>query len=383
MKVAVLTTDSREHFKTYGAPAPFFGTAPEALFQGFRSHEEVEIHVISCVQRPVASPEKIAPNIWYHSLFVPRLGWGRTAYQGCIRAVRKKLRQLQPEIVHGQGTEKDCALSAVLSGFPGVVTIHGNMAELARLFRARFGSYQWLAARLENFALKRSAGVFCNSEYTEQLVKPRATRTWRVPNALRLDFFAPLQRAERPRQATLLNVGVITPRKRQIQLLDLAEELNRRGLAFQFVFVGEVQAGDPYGARFLERIKPMETAGFARYLGTREVDELVRLFDQSSALVHFPLEESFGLTVAEALARNLKLFGSHAGGLIDICRDAPGAELFDPHDWASLAEAIAAWLGQGAPQPDGAGALMRSRYHPEVIAARHLEIYREVLRLPA
>jgi glycosyltransferase involved in cell wall biosynthesis len=263
------------------------------------------------------------------------------------------------------------------------VTIHGNMAELARLFRARLGSYLWLAARLENFALKRSAGVFSNSEYTDQLVKPRATRTWRVPNALRLDFFTPPQRAERTREATLLNVGVITPRKRQIQLLDLAEELNRRRLAFQFVFVGEVQPGDPYGARFLERIKPMETAGFARYLGTKEVDELVRLFDQSSALVHFPLEESFGLTVAEALARNLKLFGSRAGGLIDICRDAPGAELFDPRDWAGLAEAIAAWIGQGAPQPDGAGSLMRSRYHPEVIAARHLEIYREVLRLHA
>ena len=34
MKVAILTTDSREHYKEYGKREPFFGTAPEALLQG-------------------------------------------------------------------------------------------------------------------------------------------------------------------------------------------------------------------------------------------------------------------------------------------------------------------------------------------------------------
>jgi hypothetical protein len=54
---------------------------------------------------------------------------------GCIRATRRRLRTLQPDLVHGQGTERDCALSAIFSGFPNVVTIHGNMAELARTHR--------------------------------------------------------------------------------------------------------------------------------------------------------------------------------------------------------------------------------------------------------
>jgi len=74
------------------------------------------------------------------------------------RAVRRKLKEIQPDLVHGQGTELDCAVSAVFSGFPNVVTIHGNMAELARQFRARVGSFYWLTARLENFTLKRTAG---------------------------------------------------------------------------------------------------------------------------------------------------------------------------------------------------------------------------------
>jgi hypothetical protein len=35
MKIALLTTDNREPFKEYEKEIPWFGTAPEALLQGF------------------------------------------------------------------------------------------------------------------------------------------------------------------------------------------------------------------------------------------------------------------------------------------------------------------------------------------------------------
>src|ERR1039457_6547984 len=136
MRIALLTTDNRTMFKDFRTPAPYFGTAPEALMQGFARTPEVEVHVVSCIRAKVQSPPKLAPNIFFHSLHVPKIGWMRTGYQGCIRAARKKLKGIQPEIVHGQGTEMDCAINAVFSGFPNVVTIHGNMAELARQFRS-------------------------------------------------------------------------------------------------------------------------------------------------------------------------------------------------------------------------------------------------------
>ena len=380
MKLALLTTDSREHFKTYERPLPYFGAAPEALIDGFRSLPDLEVHIVSCVRQKMTSPEKLAPNIWFHNLLVSKSGWMRTLYRGCVRAVRSKLRQIRPDIVHGQGSERDCALTAVCSGFPAVVTIHGNMAELARLFHASAFSFQWLAARLEDFALKRSTGVFCNSAYTEQLVAPRTPRTWRVPNALRMEFFSPPTPGERASKCTLLNVGVITERKRQLELLDLAEQLYRKGCRFELLFLGEAYSWDPYGAQFLERIKPMEAAGYARYLGMRPVKELVELFDHSHALIHIPSEEAFGLVVAEALARDLKFFGSRVGGIIDISQDAPGVELFGLEDWAGLSSALATWIESGARRPSGAAEVMRARYHPEIIARRHLEIYREVLR---
>jgi glycosyltransferase involved in cell wall biosynthesis len=380
MRIALLTTDNREHYAKYDLPAPCFGTAPEALLQGFAQLKDVEVHVVSCTRRSMKSPEKLASNIYFHSVLVPKMGWLRTLYRGCIRATRNKLREIRPDVVHGQGTERDCAISAVFSGFPNVVTIHGNMAELARLFRARVGSYHWLAARLEDFTLPRTAGVFCNSAYTESLVRPRAKKTWRVSNALQSAFFeTPAANSNRLSPPVILNVGVITERKRQVELLDVIQTLEQRGLKFQFQFIGDINRASPYGAAFLNKIKPLEAKGCARYLGPMPTLELIRQFDTASALVHFPTEEAFGLVVAEALARNLKLFGARLGGIQDIAGDVPGSELIDSQDWAVLTEALASWLQQEQSANQDSLELMRQRYHPAVVARRHVEIYREVV----
>jgi glycosyltransferase involved in cell wall biosynthesis len=379
MKVALITTDNRDHFRKYDLDAPWLSSPIEVLLEPFQS-AGIEVHILSCTQRIMRSPEKLAPNVCFHSLHVPKIGWLRTGYQGCIRAVRRKLKEIQPDIVHGQGTERDCAISAVFSGFPNVVTIHGNMAEMARLFKAPIGSFHWLTARLENFVLSRTAGVLCNSAYTESLVRPRARQVWRVPNALREAFFLKALPVGNKSRCILLHVGVVSENKQQLKMLEAARSLHRRKLDFEVHFIGPANTRDAYVRSFLEQVRQAEKEGCARYLGeTRSTDELIQHFDQASALVHAPVCEAFGLVVAEALARNLKLFGMRAGGVADIAEGVPDAELFAENDWAGLTDAMARWIGQGHPGTDGAAAVMRQRYHPEIVAQRHLEIYREVL----
>jgi glycosyltransferase involved in cell wall biosynthesis len=379
MKVALLTIDNREHYRDYGAPTPHFGTAPEALLQGLARCQDLEVHVISCAQQPVAAPEKLAPNLFFHSLHVPRIGWMRTAYLGCIRATRRRLRQIQPDVVHGQGTERDCALSAVFSGFPSVLTLHGNVREVAQKLNARLGSFHWLAARLEALALRRARGVFCNSEHTERLVRPLARKTWRVPNALREAFFQPPTGQPPGDRCVLLNVGVVCAYKRQIELVDAAESLRRQGLAFELQLIGRVDRRTDYGGRFARRMLTAERGGGVRFLGFKSLDEMVAGYDRAGALVHVPATEAFGLVVAEALARNLKFFGFRVGGIPDIAAGAEGAELVEDGDWAGLMRGVERWIRAGHPRPTANASLMRQRYHPDAIARRHLEIYREVL----
>jgi len=379
LKFAFLTTDNREHDHNYSAPAPYFGAAPAALLEGFAALPGIEVHILSCAQHPMSSPTKLSENTWFHSLHVPKIGWLRTGYSGCIFAVRRKLREIHPDIVHGQGTERDCGISAVFSGFPNVITIHGNMAELARIFHARIGSFHWWTAKLENFTLPRTLGVLCNSHYTQSLVSTRSKKTWLVSNPVRDSFFTPIIRNNLPSETpTLLVVGVICARKRQLELLHLFIQLRQQSTRFQVKFVGSCGA-DSYGKAFLSLLNGQEHADWSTWLGVLDESSLIQCMDSSRALLHFPQEESFGLVVAESLARGLKLFASNVGGIRDIASGVPDAELFEPEDWAGLSRGLSAWLEKPNLSSAQTQNLMKSRYHPKTIASRHLEIYREVI----
>ena len=329
MKVAVLTTDNREHLRDYESRRPQFGTAPEALLQGFAVLPGIEVHVLSCTQKPLQSPETLAPNIFYHSLHVPKIGWMRTFYQGCIRATRRKLSEIKPDIAHGQGTERDCAISAVFSNFLNVVTIHGNMAELAQLFGAGLGSYSWSrGAPRKSYPPGKRRGSFCNSAYTQQLVRRRAKKTWLVPNALRSAFFETLpDRHNTSGKCILLVVGSIIPRKRAVDIMDAAKTIWQQGIDFELQFIGPADPSNPYAAAFLKRIKDEPHAS---YLGELDTSALIEHYDAASGLIHFPSEEAFGPSGSGSFGARLEIFRcSRVGGISDIGENVPGVELFD------------------------------------------------------
>src|SRR6185369_9517211 len=124
--------------------------------------------------------------------------------------------------------ERDCALDAVWSGFPNVLTIHGNMRLIAQVNRAPIFSFHWFAARLEALTIPRSGGVVCITRYTQEAVSDLARRTWVVPNAVDASFFK-VDAAPPGKTPRVLCVGHICQRKNQnafIRALDpLAEEL--------------------------------------------------------------------------------------------------------------------------------------------------------------
>jgi glycosyltransferase involved in cell wall biosynthesis len=377
MRVIQITTDSREHFKDYHTPKPYFGAAPEALLAGFAELPEVEVHIICCLRSPVASTPKLAKNIYYHPLVVPKIGWMSSLYYGCSSRIRELCKSLRPDIVHGQGTERECAITAVRSGFPNVVTIHGNVKELHRLGMFGRGLYGPMASAFESEALRRTAGVLCNSDYTRSLVAPRANRTWLVPNAIRAEFFQPFTTGQKRDIPTFVVVGLICPRKRQLELLRMVGEVVRSGRRMQVIFAGALSEESTYSDEFAAELRKAEAEGHARFAGFLDVQELIKLLDTSHAFLHFPSEESFGLVVAEAMARGLKFFGANLGGIVNIASGIDGAELHD--DFQSLQTGISRWLDEGAKAPALVADEIARRYHPMVIATEHLKIYSEVL----
>ncbi len=389
IKVALLTTDSREHFKDYANPNPYFGTAPEALIEGFKLLPDiVEIHIVSCLQKaPVSSPAKLAENIHYHALHVPNIGWMKTGYLGCIRAVRRKLQEIHPDIVHGQGTERDCAMCAVFSGFPNVLTIHGVMRAIFKVTQSRSFSYYWFAKHLETIALRRAYGVIAISPYVGQLVSGRTPQTWVIPNALRLPFFK--FRLSTPRaqgSPRLLNVGVISPNKRQLELLEAFTKL-REEVDFTVTFVGKADRHNVYVQRFINSLNAANALhGGFEHQDFFPAERLVEMYDTSDALIHFSREESFGLIFAEALARNLPVFASDVGAVRQISKNVLHCYIFKPDNIRHMTSSLAEWIKSGRhleSRPQAQNNAIASRYHPRAVAQQHLDVYQSVTQAAA
>jgi len=377
MKIALLITDDREPQREYKNEMPWFGTAPEALMQGFAKLLNIEVHVLSCTQRPMKSPAKLAENIFFHSLHVPKIGWLRTGYQGCIRAVRRKLRKIGPDIVHGQGTERDCGVSAIFSGYPNVLTIHGNMRLVARVHRARPFTFQWLAARLEHFTIPRSDGVVCITNYTREAVASLARKTWVVPNAVDSSFFE-IKRLPFP-SVQILCVATVEKRKNQNALIRALDTLRPQG-AFELVFLGGAKGDNPYVREFFQLV---ETRPWCRYAGFANRNALRQYMASASGLVLPSLEDNCPMVILEAMAAGVPVAAARVGGIPDLVRPGETGLLFDPLSEEAMTAAMKQLLEAGdLSMAARAQAEARQRFHPEIISGRHLEIYREVLSSP-
>ncbi len=378
MKIAFLATDNRQHYRDFAQPQPSFGTAPEALLQGFALLPEAEVHVISCLRKPVASPPKLASNIFYHSLLVPKVGWMTTAYQGCIRAARKKVKEIEPAIAHGQGTEIDCALNAVFSGIPNVLTIHGNMRLIAKVNQVKPFSFIWLAAKLEAMTLPRTQGVVCITNYTQEAVSDLARKTWVVPNAVDQSFFEIDARPNPESSPKILCVGHICLRKNQNAFIKALDSLAKER-KFEVIFLGQSNPGRAYDDEFFALI---QNRPWCTYAGLAKREDLKNHFRAASLLALPSLEDNCPMVVLEAMAAKVPVVAAKVGGVPDLVTEGETGLFCDPLDLISMRQAVEKMLRDDIAAKgiaERAKRVAKQRFHPKVIAARHLEIYHEVL----
>jgi glycosyltransferase involved in cell wall biosynthesis len=381
IKVALLTTDSREHFKDYANPNPYFGTAPEALIEGFKLLPgNVEVHIVSCLQKlPASSPVKLANNVYYHPLHVPSIGWLKSSYLGCIQAVRHKLRKINPDIVHGQGTERDCAVSAVFSGFPNVLTIHGNMRLVAKFLRAKPLTYYWFAAKLERLCLRKTSGVIAISSYTQSNVSPYTHCNWLIPNAVHPSFFDLPRKPDSPtRIFCAANVG---SRKNQIGLIKALDALAAIA-PIKLVFAG---AGTDSDAYYRDFKKMVSDRPWCEYLGTLDRRALKTEMSRATLGVLPSFEDNCPMVILEAAAAGLPFAASAIGGIPDLIEHRATGLLFNPRQPESIrssVESLIADNGLSEQLATSARAHAVSQFSAESVARRHLKVYHAVIANP-
>jgi glycosyltransferase involved in cell wall biosynthesis len=375
MKIAMLVPDNRDEFRTYSDPEPRFGPAPAALLEGFAQIPDCEVHVICCAHQPLRSPAKIGKNIWFHSLVVPKWGW-RFAYLGCVWKIRHKLNAVHPDIVHGQGTERYCALSAVFSGFPNVITIHGNMRAVNKALRAKPFSIHWLAGLLETVALARTDGVVCLTSYTKHQVARWARRTWLVPNAVDSTFFdVQRESAVTPTIICVANADVYKNQARLIRAMDNLARIR----SITLLLAGNISPDDAYGA---EVLRLCSERPWCQHLGSLDRIGLQRLLSRATVLILPSLEDNCPMVILEAMAAGVPVAASKIGGIPDLVEDGVSGTLFNPTDGESMRAAVENLLANphtARRMAESAQEQAKTRFPSLVVAQRHLDIYHGLL----
>jgi glycosyltransferase involved in cell wall biosynthesis len=390
MIITLLTTDNRQAYHDYDNTRPWFGTAPQGLLSGFAElaslgkrdeapaskDEPLEVHVVSCTQRRMKSPQQLDDHIWFHSIHVPKLGWLKTGYAGCINSVRCKLAQIRPDIVHAQGTERDCAMSGVFSGYPNVLTIHGNMRVQANLPATRNSLYYKIAALLEWFCLRRTNGVIAISNYTRDLVAPLAKRTWLLPNAVDPRFLEARRNPENP--PVILFVGTFCERKNALGLLEACRPALQNHRC-RLVFAGKKEPGSVYYEHLRSMAAELPNIEFVGFL---DRTALLDQFQRCEMLVLPTREDNCPMVVLEAQAAGLPVAASKVGGIPDLIEHGKTGLLFDPDQLFQIRHAVEMILTDNSiARQLSANARLKAmnNYRPIFIARRHIEIYREVL----
>ena len=326
-----------DEFRARGFPSPSVHPAIQTLIEGLAASDDLDFELICGSTRlgEVYSEQRkgyrftIVPA----QKLLPGMGSGML---GRLLAIRRYLIQSKPDLVHGQGTEREAALAAVLSGRPSVITLHGNFREISRIFGRRNFDYYWFAAKLETFALQRTSAIFCISNYVKQITECFGKAQFVIPNPVSAKFLQIEPESDRPRPRVIC-IGTIDARKRTGFILDACEQLWNEGMVFDLAVYGGSPWKSEYYHHFLARLKPWQEKGLASYeFHTDSPEEAIA---NSDILVSASCEESFGMNVLEAMAVGVPVIAPRIGGIVDIVEDQQTGMLYEVD---SLDQCIAA-----------------------------------------
>jgi alpha-1,3-rhamnosyl/mannosyltransferase len=239
--------------------------------------------------------------------------------------------------------------------------------------------------RLLPRALRKCAGVITDSEHSRREI----LRLWPklvdklhvIPLGVAEEYLkvrpAPLSEtlcAAGVRQPYLLYVGGEIPRKRLDWALQVLQGMGERRLTL--VICGVDRAAQ---SRIYQSAPSVLRADLC-FLPFVPEAEMPQLYQNAAAVLYPTLYEGFGLPALEAQAVGTPVLFSEVGGLLEL--RGPGAVIMplDELDcWVAACRELVKGRGNN-PAPDQAPRTWARRYSWESCSARHLEVYRNVVR---
>ncbi len=367
------------------APAPLRqvpryhpATWQRVLLDELKTVPGLKLHVIAVRKHFPPRFSFTRDRVCFHTVRLPPAMRMLTLFWWETFAIRRWLRQIQPDIIHAWGTERGAALVASRCRYPYLVTLQGllewcdQMAALDLPLR--------LEARLEPTSLRRAAVATVESQFgvnwlAQHYPHLEVHQAEHAPNWL----FHRLDRRPQARPLQFLSVGSMSSTKGTDLLLRGLDAL-RTELDFHLTIVGSVRAG------FLQRLKRMTSAALWERLTMRNnlsqpevAEEMAR-----ATMVLFPTRvDNSPNSVKESAVGGVPVVASATGGIPDYIKSGLNGITFTAGNLEEFVKAVRLAVahplfGEGKVDP-ATLAQVKQYLSPAVMAQKFLGAYQRVL----
>jgi glycosyltransferase involved in cell wall biosynthesis len=351
----------------------------DSLIEAMSGIDGLRMHVITACAE-INSPRTVnRDNLRVTYLDMPRWKNAFTLFQYTRYRAARLLEKIQPDLVHGIGTEHIWPYVATHYGLPCVVTIHGVMTSIVKKHPPRLLSKRRLFAFYEPRVVRRAGHLIAINPYiVESLGKYIHGQVHNIENPINNCYFK--QASNPPDNTSVVFVGGIEPLKGLHILVEAAGILKQEySLSFPLHIVGPTLDKE-YETGVRKQLERYGLADKARFHGFIFPDQLAEIYGNAALLAVPSFEESFSMCSAEAMACGIPVVASRVGGIPNVVRDGESGTLVEPGDARGLAEAIRRFLEDPQRRKtygEQGRQIAEKRWRPTVIAAQTVDVYRQ------
>lgn len=351
----------------------------ETLLREYETVSGIDVHALSLIDGLQAPVTEVRGSVTYR--YLPCAGRGKTLtfYAREVARLKREVRLIRPDIVHGQ-PNADGLLAATGWGGSHVVTIHGLVLREMANHSKLTGDF-WtnlIREMLQRRAIRRARNIISISPYVDDYLAGRGeARVWPISNPIDPEFFNVGEPA-RP-GLRILCVGIVSLRKNQRLLVRACGQLESRGTPFSCRIVGRIDAATRNDLEGM--IRESGLSGKVSLMGLVSREELLDSYRWASCVVLPSREETAPLSMIQGMAAGRCVFGANAAGIPALLEGGKWGDLVDPDEPGDLALRLEAFASEPGPflcRAALASDMAHTRFKPSSVARQTIGLYRDI-----
>ncbi len=295
------------------------------------------------------------------------------------RRLVKEIGKIKPDVVHAHGTEGAFGLAGIESGYPCLVSMQGIIGEYAKVDP----SFRYsIVKHYEKSVIVSGKFFSCRTHFDINFVSSinHHAKIYTIHETMNPVFFG--NDWHLSDNQNILFVGALQKRKGVEPLLDSISIVKKH---FHDVLLFLIGHGVSKYVKYLKKkCRELRIEANVKFLGHRSSEEIAAYHRECQLFILSSVIENSPNVVAEAMISGLPVIATNVGGVPSMIEHGKTGVLVEWNDIEGLAEQIVRLLNNPKARLHLAGnarRVARKRHHPESIARKTIEAYKEILNL--